>query len=49
MFSLFLNALANKNKDKELKFIVGINELKEMKDFAHNVLEAVKRAKRRNP
>ena len=42
MFSLFLNALANKNEEKELKFIVCTNELKEMKEIADDVFKRLK-------
>ncbi|XP_067025512.1 uncharacterized protein [Acropora muricata] len=39
---------ANKNKDKELKLIFCTNELKEIKEMANDVIQAVKRAKRSN-
>ena len=48
MFSLFLNVLANKNKENESKFIVCTNELKELKEIADDVIQAVKRAKLSN-
>ena len=48
MLSLFLNVLANKNKEKELKLIVCTKELKDIKEMANDVIQAVKRAKRSN-
>lgn len=42
------NALAIKNKDKELKLKVCTNELKEIKDKANDVIQTVKKSKRSN-
>lgn len=42
------NALAIKNKDKELKLKVCTNELKEIKDMANDVIQTVKKSKRSN-